>query len=60
MRFFDESTDTKAKETLVIMDFKDAQLIIEAMEEYVKNNKRKTNAKKLLKEMSEKWGVFSN
>lgn len=60
MRFFDESTDTKAKETIVILDFKDAQLIIEAMDEYVKNNKRKTNAKKLLKEMSEKWGVFSN
>lgn len=58
MRFFDETTDTKAKETLVLMDFKDAQIIFEAMEEYVKKNPRKTNAKKLMKNMNEKWGIF--
>jgi hypothetical protein len=58
MRFFDESTATKAKETLVLLNLKEAEIIIDAMEEYVKNNKRKSIAKNLLKEMNEKWGIY--
>ena len=41
---------------IVYFDKKEKKLIHEAMEEYVKKNKRKTNAKKLLAEMDSMYG----
>lgn len=41
---------------LIFIDKKEKQIIHEALEEYVKNNKRKTNAKKLLEEMDTMFG----
>lgn len=57
MRFFDESTKNAAKETLVLMDIKDANTIYDALQEYVKNNPKKKKAKALLQEMYNFWGI---
>lgn len=57
MRFFDEEDD-KSKSTIVLIEHKDAEIILEAMEEFVKNNKRKVKAKNLLSEMNKKWNLF--
>ena len=59
MRFFDEETGGSIpKETLVLLSIKDATVIMEALDEYVKNNPRKRNAKQLLKVMNEKWALY--
>lgn len=58
MRFFDEETLGKgSKETLVLMTFEEASIVLEAMCEYVKVNKRKTKAKKLYNDMFSKLSI---
>lgn len=59
MRFFDDACMERLKtsDTIILMTSKEGQIILEALTEYVKNNKKKTNAKKLLKEM-EDWSLF--
>lgn len=42
----------------VYLDLKEKKIIHEALTEYVKNNKRKINAKKLLTEMDGLFGYF--
>lgn len=59
MRFFDEETGgTVSKDTLVLMSREEATFIVEALTEYVNNNKRKVKVKKLLKEMDSKWCIY--
>ena len=36
---------------IIMLDYKEARIIMDSIEEYVKNNKRKVNAKKLYKQM---------
>ena len=60
MRFFSEELDGKnTKETIIIIANDDAKIMIEAMEEHVKNNKKKVKAKKLLAQMNRDWGCFT-
>ena len=56
MRFFEDSEN--AKETLVLMSNDDAKIIVEALEYYVANNKRKIKASNLLKRMAKLWSIF--
>lgn len=41
----------KHPDVILMIDYKEARIICDAMEEYIKNNKRKVNAKKLYKQM---------
>jgi hypothetical protein len=56
MRFFD-STDNK-KDTLILIEIEDGKIIVEALQEYCKNNPRKAKAKKILKNMIDNWALF--
>lgn len=59
MRFFNEETGGKAsKETIIIISHDEALIIVEAINEFIKNNPRKTKAKKLLNEMDKKWRIY--
>lgn len=40
-------------QVLLILSYKEARILFDAMEEYSKNNKRKLNAKKLHRQMYE-------
>lgn len=61
MKYFTECDSLKKdnlKQTIVSMSLQEAQIIYSALEAYVKANKRKTNAKKLLEHLSEYWEVW--
>ena len=49
--FSNEETKKTSDNVILVISFNEANCIYDAMEEYVKNNKRKVNAKKLLKQM---------
>ena len=49
---------TKAEGVIMMLSADEAKELMTAMEEYCANNKRKTKAKKLLKEMTEKLEIY--
>jgi len=56
MRFFD-NTDGK-RDTLMMLDFDEGKIIIDALSEFCRNNKKKIKAKKILEDMLEKWSLY--
>jgi len=61
MKFYIQETGDINKaptEAIVIGTIGEYQTLLTALEEYVKNNKRKQKAKKLLKECTDKWSIF--
>ena len=50
--------DNKKNLWILMGDNKEGQLLIEALEFYVQQNKRKSNAKKMLKDLESKLGCF--
>lgn len=60
MRFFDEEVGRgkSSRETVIVITSEEAHEIVDAITEYCKNHPRKQRAKKLLKEMDLKWGIY--
>lgn len=57
MRFFDE-VNPKSKEVIMVSSFDEGKILLNALDEFCKNNPRKIKAKKLLEEMTKELGIF--